>query len=75
MLHAVEVGQNGSDIHHIVIGPPGVITLNAKRHPGGKAWVGERMVTVNGQKTDYLRNHGSRQNAPPGCSPLQAAGL
>jgi len=56
VLHAVEVGQNGSDIDHIVIGPAGVVTLNAKRHPGGKVWVGERMVMVNGQKTDYLRN-------------------
>ena len=53
VLHAVEVGQNGSDIDHVVIGPPGVITLNAKRHPRGKVWVGERMVMINGQKTDY----------------------
>ncbi len=56
VLHAIEVGQNGSDIDHIVIGPPGVTTLNSKRHPHGTAWVGERMVMVNGQKTDYLRN-------------------
>ena len=56
VLHAVSVGENGSDIDHVVIGPPGVITLNAKCHPHGKAWVGERMVMVNGQKTDYLRN-------------------
>ena len=56
VLHAVEVGENGSDIDHVVIGPPGVFTLNAKRHPRGKAWVGDRMVMVNGQRTDYLRN-------------------
>ncbi|MGE0306863.1 MAG: nuclease-related domain-containing protein [Acidimicrobiia bacterium] len=55
-LHAIEVGENGSDIDHIVIGPPGVITLNTKRRPRAKAWVGERMVMVNGQKTNYLRN-------------------
>ena len=55
-LHAVEVGENGSDIDHIVIGPAGVFTLNTKRHPGGRAWVAERMVMVNGQRTDYLRN-------------------
>ena len=30
VLHAVEVGENGSDIDHVVIGPPGVFTLNAK---------------------------------------------
>ena len=56
VLHAVEVGENGSDIDHVAIGPPGVFTLNAKRHPRGKAWVGDRMVMVNGQRTDYLRN-------------------
>jgi hypothetical protein len=56
VLHAVEVGENGSDIDHVVIGPAGVLTLNAKRHPGGKAWVSEHMVMINGQRTDYLRN-------------------
>jgi Nuclease-related domain len=56
VLHAVEVGARGSDIDHVVIGPPGVITLNTKRHPDGKAWVGERSVMVNGFRTDYLRN-------------------
>ena len=71
VLHAVEVGQNGSDIDHILIGPPGVITLNAKCHPRGKAWVGERMVMVNGQKTDYLRN--SRFEAQRAARRLSAA--
>ncbi len=52
----VEVGERGSDIDHVVIGPPGVFTLNAKRHPHGKAWVGERAIMINGQRTDYLRN-------------------
>jgi hypothetical protein len=56
VLHAVEVGVRGSDIDHVVIGPPGVMTLNTKRHPNGKAWVGERSVMVNGFRTDYLRN-------------------
>lgn len=56
VLHAVPVGEKGSDIDHVVIGPAGVITLNAKRHPRGKAWIGERAIIVNGQRTDYLRN-------------------
>ena len=56
VLHAVEVGQHGSDIDHVVVGPAGVFTLNTKRHPAGKVWVGERMVMVNGHRTDYLRN-------------------
>ena len=56
VLHAVEVGTHGSDIDHVVIGPPGVFTLNAKRHPNAKAWVGEHAVRVNGRPTHYLRN-------------------
>jgi hypothetical protein len=56
VLHAVEVGNRGTDIDHIVIGPAGIFTLNTKRHPGGKAWVAERAVQVNRQRTDYLRN-------------------
>lgn len=56
VLHAIEVGTRGSDIDHVVIGPPGVMTLNTKRHPGSKAWVAEHMVMLNGQRTDYLRN-------------------
>ncbi len=71
VLHAVEVGDNGGDIDHIVIGPAGVFTLNAKRHPRGKAWVGERMVMVNGQRTEYLRN--SRFEAKRACRLLSEA--
>jgi Nuclease-related domain len=71
VLHAVEVGENGSDIDHIVIGPVGVFALNTKRHPGAKAWVGERMVMVNGQRTEYLRN--SRFEAKRACRILSEA--
>jgi hypothetical protein len=56
VLHAVPVGERGSDIDHVVIGPPGVFTLNTKNHPGKSIWVAERTFMVSGQKTDYLRN-------------------
>jgi hypothetical protein len=56
VLNGVPVGDRGSDIDHVVIGPGGVFTLNTKHHPGGRVWVAERAVMVNGQKTDYLRN-------------------
>jgi hypothetical protein len=36
VLHAVPVGTNGGDIDHVVIGPPGVFTLNTKNHPRKK---------------------------------------
>lgn len=56
ILHSVPVGKRGSDIDHIVIGPPGVYCLNTKNHPNKNVWVGDRMIMVNGNKTDYLRN-------------------
>ena len=56
VLHAVPVGENGSDIDHVVIGPGGVFTLNAKHHPGAKIWVGGNTFMVNGQRQPYVRN-------------------
>ena len=56
VLHAVGVGERGSDIDHVVIGPAGVFTLNTKTHPSAKAWIGDRAVMVNGQRTNYVRN-------------------
>lgn len=55
-LHAVEVGQHGSDIDHVVIGPGGVFTLNTKRHPSGNVWIASNALLINGRRTDYLRN-------------------
>ncbi len=55
-LHAVPVGEKGSDIDHFVVGPGGVFTLNAKHHPGGRIWVGGNAVIVNGHRQPYVRN-------------------
>lgn len=56
VIHAVPVGERGSDIDHVVVGPGGVFTLNTKNHSRSKVWVAERSFLVNGQRTDYLRN-------------------
>lgn len=56
VLHAVPVGERGSDIDHVLIGPGGVFTLNTKTHPGANVWVGARAIMVNGHKQPYLRN-------------------
>lgn len=56
VLHAVLIGEHGSDIDHVVIGPRGVFTLNTKNHPDGSVSVYERALWVNGHSTDYLRN-------------------
>jgi len=55
-LHAIPVGDKGSDIDHLVIGPGGVYTLNAKHHPGATVWVGGNSLLINGQYQPYLRN-------------------
>ena len=54
--HAVPVGNRGSDIDHLVIGPGGVFTLNTKHHPRARVWVGEQQIRVTGQPTHYIRN-------------------
>lgn len=56
VLHAVPVGRGSSDIDHVVIGPPGVFTINTKHHEGKDVWVASRRILVSGQRTDYLRN-------------------
>ena len=56
VLHAVPIGERGSDIDHVVIGPRGVFTLNTKNHPDGSVCVYEGALWVNGHATDYLHN-------------------
>ena len=56
VLHAVPVGDRGSDIDHVLIGPGGVFTVNAKHHPKAKIWVGGNTVMVNGSRQQYVRN-------------------
>ena len=56
VLHSVPVGNRGSDIDHVVIGPGGVFSLNTKHHPGARIWVGGNTLLVNGVRQPYLRN-------------------
>ena len=46
VLHSVPLAS-GSDIDHVLIGPPGVFTVNTKHHRGARVWIGDRMVLVN----------------------------
>lgn len=55
-LHAVPVGDRGSDIDHVAIGPGGAFTINAKHHPDARVWVGGGTFMVNGQRLPYIRN-------------------
>ena len=56
VLHSIEVGAQGSDIDHLVIGPGGVFTLNTKTHPRANIWLAGDVLMVNGQKQPYIRN-------------------
>ncbi|MGY6499909.1 MAG: nuclease-related domain-containing protein [Acidimicrobiales bacterium] len=71
VLHAVPVGDKGSDIDHVVIGPGGVFTLNTKNHSGKKVWVSEKTLMIGGHRTQYLRN--SRFEGTRASSMLAAA--
>jgi hypothetical protein len=71
-LHAIPVGQRGSDIDHLVIGPGGVFTINANHLPRAKIWVGGDTFLVNGQRHPYIRN--SRHEASRAARLLAAAG-
>ncbi len=56
VLPSVEL-RSGSDIDHVVIGPPGVFTINTKHHKGARIRVGDRVVWVNGfEQRHYIRN-------------------
>ncbi|MFF2388011.1 nuclease-related domain-containing protein [Agromyces sp. NPDC058104] len=56
VFHSVPVGRGSSDIDHVVIGPPGVFTINTKHHEGQEIWLGAKRLLVSGQPTDHLRN-------------------
>jgi hypothetical protein len=71
VIHAVPVGENGSDIDHVVIGPGGVFTLNAKHHPRADIWVGGNTFMVNGHRQPYVRN--SRHEASRAARLLSTA--
>jgi hypothetical protein len=70
-LHAIPVGEYGSDIDHFVVGPGGVFSLNVKHHPGGQVWVGGNTLMINGQRQPYIRN--SRHEAQRATKLLTAA--
>jgi hypothetical protein len=71
VLHAVPVGDRGSDIDHLLIGPGGVYTLNTKHHPDKKIWVGGDTIKVGGYRVRYLQK--SRYEADRASCLLSAA--
>ncbi|HZA40717.1 MAG TPA: nuclease-related domain-containing protein [Actinomycetota bacterium] len=54
VLHDIVINERGTNIDHIVIGPPGVFSLNTKHRPKAKIVVTERSFLVNGYRENYL---------------------
>jgi Nuclease-related domain len=55
--------NSGADVDHLVIGPPGVFTINVKHHHGARVWVGEQVVDVDGEHHRYLPNSRHEANS------------
>ncbi|MCX4396874.1 MULTISPECIES: nuclease-related domain-containing protein [unclassified Streptomyces] len=53
VLHSVQ-WPSKSDIDHLVIGPPGVFTINSKFHKGKTIWYGDHAITVNRAPTRHI---------------------
>jgi hypothetical protein len=71
VLHAVPVGDRGSDIDHVLIGPGGVITINTKHHLGQRVRVKSDVVFVG--KTAKKYGHVSQHEAARAARLLTAA--
>jgi hypothetical protein len=54
VIHGVPIGAHDADVDHVVIGPPGVFTLNTKNHLGGRVTVSSKAIYVNGAFQPYL---------------------
>ncbi len=56
VLHSIPVGERGSDLDHLVIGPAGVYVINTKRHFGKRVWAAGHGLRVENHQVPYLRN-------------------
>ncbi|GEL20201.1 hypothetical protein PA7_40380 [Pseudonocardia asaccharolytica DSM 44247 = NBRC 16224] len=79
-LHSIPLvdarGRPRGDIDHVVIGPPGVVTINTKHHRAGRLVLDGDELVVNGRRTAYLgqaRREAERAAGLLGCA-LAAAG-
>jgi hypothetical protein len=52
VLHAVPLGTGRGDVDHVLLGPPGVVTVNTEHHPGRAVRVDGDQLTVDGRPTE-----------------------
>jgi hypothetical protein len=62
ILHSIPVGNVGTDIDHLLIGPPGVFTINTKTHPGKLVWANPTVITIDKRPTRYAEAARSEAN-------------
>lgn len=75
VLHSVPLldarGRGRGDIDHVLIGPPGVVTINTKHHRAGRLQLDGDTLVVNGRPTEYVRK--ARLEAVRAAELLRAA--
>ncbi|MEU4364289.1 nuclease-related domain-containing protein [Promicromonospora sp. NPDC023987] len=54
LLHGIKRNVRGTDVDHLLIGPGGIFSINAKFHQGKKVWVGEHAVVVGRTATRHV---------------------
>lgn len=56
VLHGITRNARGTDVDHLLIGPGGIFSINAKFHEGKKVWLGEHAIWVGGKAQHHLRD-------------------
>jgi hypothetical protein len=58
VLHSVPLGDGRGrvrgDVDHLVVGPPGVVSINTKHHRTGKLYLDGEELVLNGHRTGYV---------------------
>jgi hypothetical protein len=56
VFHALPLGNHGTDIDHLVVGPGGLFTIKTKLHLGKRVSVIGRTLLVAGHRAPYIRS-------------------
>lgn len=55
VLHSVPLGDGERDIDHVLVGPPGIVTINTKHHRGGRLVIHGDLISVDEFRTTYVQ--------------------
>ncbi len=59
VLHSVPLGDGRGrvrgDVDHLLVGSPGVVTINSKHHRDGRLTLEGEQLVLNGHPTEYVR--------------------